>query len=201
MSVYNFAPSPTFGVSEVRFASWVNAFTPEECNKIIELCNQFTMNKATAGGYDENSDYTNVRESTVSWLKLTPESEWIYDRLAWIARNINGEFYKFDLYGFSEHMQFTIYEGENSGHFTWHTDVGAKFGTPPRKLSMIVQLDDPSNYEGGELQIWTGPNPEPVKKEQGLVVAFPSYSLHRVTPVTSGIRRTLVVWVCGPAFK
>jgi PKHD-type hydroxylase len=71
----------------------------------------------------------------------------------------------------------------------------------PRKLSMVLQLSHPSEYEGGDLELMTGNVPHICKKEKGLLYAFPSYILHRVTPITNGTRRTLVVWTSGPRFK
>jgi PKHD-type hydroxylase len=70
-----------------------------------------------------------------------------------------------------------------------------------RKLSLVLQLSDPSEYEGGELQTMSGPNHCAVDRQKGLIAAFPSYMLHRVTPVTKGTRYSLVVWICGPSFK
>ena len=52
-----------------------------------------------------------------------------------------------------------------------------------------------------ELQILAGTSPDSISKIRGLVCGFPSFRLHRVTPVTSGIRKTIVIWVSGPAFK
>jgi PKHD-type hydroxylase len=74
-------------------------------------------------------------------------------------------------------------------------------GSATRKLSLVMQLSDPYEYEGGELQLKTGHNDITIPKQKGLVTIFPSFTLHRVTPLTSGTRRTLVVWVAGPPFK
>jgi PKHD-type hydroxylase len=82
--------------------------------------------------------------------------------------------------------------------YGWHQDYGAKVS---RKLSLTVQLTDPSEYEGGNLQIMTTGTPVNARKQRGLIVAFPSYVLHQVTPVTQGSRQSLVAWVSGPAFK
>jgi PKHD-type hydroxylase len=62
-------------------------------------------------------------------------------------------------------------------------------------------LSDPEEYQGGQLEVYTGVAPQEIKKEKGLISLFPSYVLHRVTPITSGIRKTLVVWICGPSFR
>ena len=70
-----------------------------------------------------------------------------------------------------------------------------------RKLSLVVQLSDPEDYEGGDLEIYTGHEPLVVKKKKGMTAFFPSYQLHGVTPVTKGTRYSLVVWVHGPAFR
>lgn len=203
MSNYIFAPAPTFGVSEHSFVTWENAFNDEEINKLIEHCNTLKFEKASVGVGEECTTVTKIRESKVAWLEHTQDSGWIYDRMAYVARSLNGQFYRFDLYGFSEHMQFTVYEEDSGGHYTWHIDSGggAIGNLAPRKLSCVLQLTDPSEYEGGELELMTAGEPTKVIKKKGLVVAFPSYTLHRVTPITKGTRKSLVVWVTGPAFR
>ena len=67
---------------------------------------------------------------------------------------------------------------------------------PPPKvriLSFTVQLSDPAEYEGGELQIGL----QNMTRTRGSAVVFPSYQLHRVSPVTEGRRASLVGWVMG----
>jgi PKHD-type hydroxylase len=179
---------------------WDSGFSDEEIQRINDLGESKVVNKATVGGISEDKDISNTRISKVTWIDLDASSEWLYDRLAYITRQLNGEYYNFDLYGFWEHMQFTIYDGSSNGHYEWHIDAGIE-DECPRKMSLVLQLSDPSEYEGGELQIMTSKTPVSVDKKKGLVVAFPSYQLHRVTPVTSGVRKTLVVWVTGPSFK
>jgi PKHD-type hydroxylase len=64
----------------------------------------------------------------------------------------------------------------------------------------VLQLTDPSEYEGGNLQVCDG-TIHNVRKQRGLVAAFPSYTLHQVTPVTKGSRQSLVAWITGPSFR
>lgn len=200
--IYNFAPSPTFGVSEHPFVTWESGFTDEELDKIVAYGDEQTKHKAIVGGRSADDDIKAIRESTVAWLPYQQGTDWFYDRMAWVARQLNGQFYKFDLHGFCEDMQFTVYEGSKDGHYTWHVDAGPQGnGSPPRKFSLVLQLSSPEDYEGGELQVLTSAEPVTVEKKRGLIAAFPGYVLHRVTPVTSGIRKTLVVWASGPAFK
>lgn len=201
MANYIFPPSHNFGVSEHPFVTWRKAFTDEEIENIINICEKFPKDAGLVShnGQEEN---TEVRDSQVAWVPQNSDTIWIYDRLSWIARQLNGEFYKFDLFGFAEDFQYTIYNESNQGHYTWHRDNGfLPAGVPPRKLSLVLQLSDPEEYEGGDLEIFTSPKPEAIDKEKGLISVFPSYILHRVTPVTKGVRKSLVIWICGPAFK
>lgn len=108
-------------------------------------------------------------------------------------------FFDFDLYGFVEDFQYIVYNSDNS-HYDWHMDKGT-LTSPPRKLSLVLQLTDPSEYEGGDLELNYCSQPVKTKKERGLVYAFPSWVVHRVTPVTKGVRKTLVVWIAGPKFR
>mgnify|MGYP003679119510 FL=1 len=82
-----------------------------------------------------------------------------------------------------------------------------------RKLSLTLVLSDPNTFEGGELQFYNGEKPfqdmgeikgEQVNKDiqaQGTVIVFDSMDWHRVTPVTKGIRHSVVCWTVGPNFK
>lgn len=198
MSVYQFAPAPNYTTHEENHAYWNNAFSEEQLNTIISICDGLVTNTATVGNNEVIED---IRVSDTAWLGCNPQTQFIYDNLAWAVRNINGQFFDFDLYGFVEDFQYTIYRG-NGGKYDWHLDRGpSKNGQGPRKLSLVLQLSDPSEYEGGDLEIFVKHEPKKIEKKKGLVVMFPSFVLHRVTPVTNGIRRTLVVWVTGPKFK
>ena len=182
------------------FITWENGFTDQELDTIESYCSKLPPDKALISGKSLTDNYTEYRSSKTAWVTYNQETAWLYDKLAFIARQLNSQFYRFDLYGFSEDLQFTIYDSEEKGHYDWHIDSGHDVSVP-RKLSLVLQLSDPSTYAGGDLQILTAKDPLVVKRERGLISAFPSYRLHRVTPVTTGIRKTLVVWIAGPAFK
>lgn len=199
MSNYQFTPSPTFGVTEHPFTTFQNSFSNAELDRIIEIGDSIPLADATIG-IDGGTD-ANIRRSKISWIPQNDQTIWIYDKLAWAMRQLNGQFYKFDMWGFSEDLQYTTYLEEDEGHYSWHQDLGVSGGSGPRKLSLVLQLTDPKDYEGGDLEIFTGTNPTPVLKERGLIAVFPSYQLHRVRPVTRGTRKTIVVWACGPEFK
>jgi PKHD-type hydroxylase len=198
--MYQFLPNRPRNGSTESFITWEDAFTSEEIDRLIALCEANEQKKAQVGSNNDGVVNEKIRRSKVSWLENSADSLWVYDRLAFIARSINSDFYRFDLYGFIEHMQYTVYEDNDQGHYTWHVDAGPNMDAA-RKLSIVLQLSNPEDYEGGELQVFTASEPVAVVKQKGLVAAFPSYTLHRVTPVTKGIRRTLVIWVGGPEFK
>lgn len=198
MSAYHFAPSPDLTTRSETHAYWNNTFSDEQLDKIVQLCDTLSLGSATV---DEGVLAEDMRMSDTGWVSCNPDTQFIYDSLAWAARNLNGQFFDFDLYGFVEDFQYTIYRG-NGGKYDWHMDAGpTRNGAAPRKLSLVLQLSDPSEYEGGELELFLSHQPKKIEKKKGLLVAFPSYILHRVTPVTNGIRRTLVVWIAGPKFK
>ena len=79
-----------------------------------------------------------------------------------------------------------------------HTDWGSIHGT--RKISFTMQLSDPSEYEGGEVVLYDGPQPQVTNKTQGTATFFPSWTLHEVKPITEGERWALVGWFCGPPY-
>jgi len=110
----------------------------------------------------------------------------------------NEERWEFDLTGFGDGLQYTKYFG-GGGHYDWHSDVGLT--VPHRKLSMVVQLSDELEYEGGTLQLNVGHDWLEISKKKGTLVIFPSFVLHRVTPVTSGVRQSLVSWISGPNLR
>ena len=91
-----------------------------------------------------------------------------------------------------------VYHDHEGGHFGWHMDVGPR---TPRKLSLTLQLTDPSRYQGGELQFFTGDIVRTAPRDRGMLIAFPSYMVHQVTPVTAGTRKSIVAWVSGPQFR
>jgi PKHD-type hydroxylase len=113
---------------------------------------------------------------------------------------INAEFYSFDLFGLEPGFQYTIYDGAEGGHYDWHVDLGGH-DVEFRKISLSLQLTDPSDYQGCDLILQAGSGPFGAERARGTLIAFPSYVLHRVTPIQAGIRKSLVIWVAGPPFR
>jgi PKHD-type hydroxylase len=199
MSVYTFAPNPDLTTHEQNYAFWENGFSDSQIADIIQMGEDLAPEDATVGTNKKDNIET-IRKSKVSWISHTQDSNFLYDQMAYIARCLNGQFFELDLFGFVEDMQYTKYQS-GGDHYGWHMDKGSIYPAP-RKMSLVMQLSDPDEYEGGDLEFLAGPG-DPIKatRQKGIVYAFPSYVLHRVTPVTKGTRRSLVVWVAGPKFK
>lgn len=179
---------------------WEGAFTDQELDWLQQQAVNANNRAQVGGGHNNDDDLAKIRRSKVSWLDNTPETNWVFKKLAHVASSLNSQFYRFDLAGFGESLQLTNYDQSEQGMYGWHQDYGGN-RTISRKLSLVLQLTDPAQYEGGNLQIKTGAEPQTVRKQRGLIAAFPSYVLHQVTPVTQGNRQSLVAWVSGPAFK
>jgi len=178
------------------WAYWDQAFTPKECQKIIDYANGFK--KIDASVYNKGELNNEIRESKVVWITPDSDINWVYQRMTDVITKLNADYFNFDLFGFTEGFQFTEYNAP-SGHYGKHVD--SRFNGTVRKLSFVLQLSDAKDYEGGELQIHLSDKPEVMKKEQGTLIAFPSPTLHEVTPITEGRRYSLVGWITGKPFK
>ena len=90
-------------------------------------------------------------------------------------------------------MQYTVYY--DKGHYDWHRDIGSGDEVMKARVNVgIVQLSNPSDYKGGVLQLKHKNEVIDVMKTRGMVTTFPIDMEHKVTPVTSGVRKTLIMW-------
>jgi PKHD-type hydroxylase len=182
-----------FEVDQVNlYAFWNNAFSKEECQKIINIAKDKGLIKGTT------KSESDVRDSKISWLYAVDNIDWVFRRVTDITLNLNERFFKFDLFGLNEGFQFTNYEAP-SGKYGKHVDRAMNIQV--RKLSISIQLTNPEEYEGGELKLYDGEEETIMDKTQGTLIIFPSYVLHEVMPVTKGERNSLVTWVTGKQFK
>lgn len=191
--MYIMPPSPD-STGEMEYA-WVDdLFTESELKEITSIVEVLpkTEGLIMKGGSED------VRKSKVSWVPLSDKAKFIYDKLSMAASKLNSQSFQFDLFGFAEPLQYAVYD-EQGSHYSWHVDKLIA-NLPPRKLSLVLMLSDPSDHEGGDLEFFGTP-PVKMERKKGRLVVFPSYVLHRVTPVEKGIRRSLVAWVCGNKFR
>lgn len=196
---------------------WDNAFSKGELTK---MCEYFSTQGVKRGnvigdkfGKLNTSQHINeeIRVANIRLYQYNPkniETNWIFQRMNYIIESLNNQFYNFNINGY-DYFQYAEYEGYENGRQEFHMDTimgGSKphneHGT--RKLSLTVLLNEPGkDFEGGDLEF----NLEQEKNSisipgmaAGRIVCFPSFMLHRVTPVTKGTRKSLVVWALGPKF-
>jgi PKHD-type hydroxylase len=182
----------------IPWAYWDDAFSPEQLDWIQAEIKKST-GVAQVGNGDGGVVNSDLRRSRIGWMANTPDTSWVFERLGHVVANLNAECFNFDLDGFGESLQLTNYDQETHGMYGWHTDFGKGVS---RKLSLVLQLSDPSEYEGGELQLQPrGATIESMVKKRGRIVVFPAWTLHQVTPVTKGYRQTLVAWISGAPFR
>ena len=174
------------------------AFTPLECDRLVGLAHDSGLRAAGLVGQVANS---NIRRAEIAWIDDVPGAEWVMDRLIRLVADANRDSFGFDLTEFAESPQVARYGAETQGHFGWHSDIGDGPVARRRKLTLVVQLSDPGQYEGGTLEAMPDSNILAARPAQGTAAVFPSFVLHRVTPVTRGTRHSLTVWAHGPAFR
>ena len=178
--------------------AWADVFTPEECKEIIDIGNRVALTRATISKSEDQAIDLSIRDSDVSWLWPKLEHDWIFEKITGATNYLNENYFNFHLSGFAEGLQFTRYVAP-TGHYDRHIDKA--FQDRIRKLSLTIQLSSPDDYEDGELMLFYDRNTKVMPKEQGRMIAFPSYTLHQVAPVTVGTRYSLVAWLTGEAFK
>ena len=161
-----------------------------------------------------------IRKSSNGWID---SSNWIGGFVWYYITRANRENFMYDIIDIDGgQIQYTEYkEGE---YYDWHVDddigrclfndklitsadnhgqnLAVLAGEYIRKLSFTIQLSDPKDYEGGELEFLCG-NDEAffAPNKKGTIIIFDSRVRHRVCEVKSGVRRSLVGWVVGPRWK
>ena len=177
-----------------------DAFKKEFCDAIANA--PVFFQDATVGTGEKVDKNDDIRRSQVSSFSGYFQQPEIYQAVYSLIDNVNLEHFKFDLFDL-ENLQLTKYDHVDQGFYRHHedTDEPNELGVQ-RKLSLTIQLTDPSKYQGGSLVFPDLADHDPAKTlEQGTAIVFPSYLLHGVEPVTSGVRYSLVGWARGPQFR
>ena len=191
-----------------------NIFQKHDITEIQNILNEIPFEKPLVDNQEynlsteENSpskgeENLDVRISKIKWILPNENNIWLFDKITNLIKQANNINYKFDIID-APHIdiQYTEYHGNVKGKYDWHGDTGE--GYPSwRKLSTTILLSDPKEVEGGEFQFFIGGKEETVTMDLNFndMVVFPSYMIHRVSPITKGIRRSLVMWVGGCPFR
>lgn len=171
-------------------------FTPEECNHVISFASKMYATKASVGAGKEGSYKPEIRRVDSYEIPLNNDTKWIFDRIAAAVSSANHEYYNYEIMGITHNLQLLHYKEDEKAFYDWHTDIG-QGNAATRKISISVHLSDPNEYEGGDLIVNDHGVILNTTKEQGCINMFPSYALHKVTPVVKGERWVIVIWVHG----
>jgi predicted 2-oxoglutarate/Fe(II)-dependent dioxygenase YbiX len=200
-----------------RFYIFPQAIPKKECKRLLEYClrnSNFEDASVVKSGFASTfNDVDNdermrrdhkTRKTAVSWI--TDKDKEMNELIWGFIRQANAEHFKYNL-GYFQPIQFARYQ--DGGHYDWHQDASAQdLSQENRKLSLTFSLTDDTTYDGGLLQFFNGNKPyededhdaEQVIKSVGTVIVFDSRDWHRVTPVTRGVRYSIVCWTVGPNF-
>ena len=173
-----------------------NYFNDEKIQLIKNIAENYPIIPGNVSGVIDKS----YRSSKIKWIPYNDETKWLYDEIIKLAKIANNDMWKFKLSNVKDEIQFTEYNAEDEGHYDWHLDFGGSRSST-RKLSIVIQLTDPNEYKGGELQFLYSRSPVNAPNSKGSVIFFPSYLLHRVKKIEYGTRNSLVCWFHGPTFS
>ena len=180
------------------FHSQPAALSPAQCDQVIALAASHQLADAALVG---GANAPQIRSAKLAWLDDIPAAAWVLTTMIGHVAAANRKVFNFDLTDFGESPQVARYTAEGADHFDWHADIGAGVWAAKRKLTIVVQLSDPADYEGGTLQLRADSTITDAAATRGTATIFPSFVLHRVTPVTKGTRWSLTLWAHGPAFR
>ena len=202
-----------------------SALSPKLCDEIISYGKQHQAEMAVTGGYSRQNGKMSKKDINNMQKKRKSDIVWMNDR--WIYKEIHPYIHEANRaagwnfeWDWSESCQFTKY-GVGQ-YYGWHCDSWEEPYNKPddpqshgkiRKLSVTISLNDPTEYEGGNLEFdfrnqvdWERNKKKAIKscseiRPRGSIIVFPSFCWHRVAPVTSGTRYSLVIWNLGYPFR
>lgn len=184
-----------------------NFFTASECDFISHHCSTLKLKEGEE--YNKYSHIPQQRRANIAFIDtITPETQWLYEKFNNIITHYNDSHFDYDITGY-DYMQYAKYGVGDKHDFHMDLPMGTRMldyylTECFRKLSVILLLSEPGvDFEGGNFEInhFSEQFPNNTNMRKGTVLIFPSFMLHRVAPITSGIRQTISVWPIGPKFR
>jgi len=181
-------------------------FTEEDCDAITASAIDSEWREGGVGGYGEDKGAASVvgkaRSCLEQRLPIDQRTGAPLNKISLEISNVNSNGWRFDLSGFvADDMPYLMrYPDTMRGHNDWHVDMGRSHAAS-RKLGFTIQLSNSDEYEGGDLEFRNVEIDPKSLRKKGALAIFPTYWLHRVSPVTKGTRDAVVGWVHGPSFR
>ena len=162
----------------------LDRFLDEEIEDIKKLGDALLWEEGKISG--DKVDHS-IRNTRIAWIHPGPSTWWLFDRAIMVFKSSLP-------FNSLQSMQYTIYDSKGS-HYDWHRDIGSGDNIAKARINVaVLQLSNPGDYKGGVLQIKHEEEVIDVMKMRGMTTTFPIQLLHKVSPVTSGVRKTLIMW-------
>ena len=175
-----------------------NGFNDEDIQRVKDYIQKLEFEESTTFSGNDKS----IRDSQIKWIDCNPETEWLYEKIYNYAKEANDSIFNFKLYFSKDSIQYSKYS--ENGKYDWHIDIGEGENNL-RKLSCSILLNDPKDFEGGDLELFCGETFDSKKNimelKRGYAVFFASFLIHRVMPIIKGNRKSLVMWFGGTPLK
>lgn len=177
-------------------------FDSDTCEKILRDVQSIPVG---AGVIADNRLDSSFRRSNVRFIQSdNPTFQHVFDALWKMAIQANNQFFNVHITKL-DFIQVAEYSADYQGEYKEHHDVFWVNGDPVyhRKLSAVVQLTNPTTYEGGDLVLTETPEHPNVDdiRQQGSAIFFPSFFRHQAKPVTQGTRYSIAAWFEGPKWR
>ena len=184
---------------QAEWVIWRDAFSPDECKSILDRGVDLPEVQANQGENGENPDRS-YRRSKLRWMYENVYQD-LFDKMWKMTNRVNEEYFGFHI-DTLRFMQLTEYHESYKGEYKKHHDVfWMNRSNKHRKISVVLQLTDPTTYDGGELILECQKEAPADYCGQGTVIWFPSFTPHWVNPVTKGMRNSVVCWFEGPRWR
>ena len=194
--VYAISKMQKFWAAHPDFVVRKGFFSDAECDALIETA---LAKPAEPSQFQWGKNDKFRRDTDIVWLYASEGNYDLFKKIGELVAEVNAEKFDFELFGYLRPMQLGRY-GVGQG-YDWHQDLG-KFISSRRKLSLCIQLSSGDDYDGGNVEFFRNDDSAAVcTRDRGTIAIFPSWMMHRVTPITRGIRWSLVAWVEGPPFR
>lgn len=186
---------------KAQYCYFNNFLTKEECENIVSDLKNTLYDFGSLYSSDGEAIHNfSIYRSKIKVLDKIKYSD-LYDKIYLFINKINKEYFYFNIQDMLQ-LRVAEYNSFYGGYFKKHTDLDwVAEKEYHRKITCVIQLTDPNNYDNCDLILEVKKQPEQDKiRQQGTIIIFPSFTPHEVTAITRGTRNSLVVWFTGPHF-
>jgi PKHD-type hydroxylase len=169
--------------------------TSSQCELVIHDASAIGMKRAPVLSKDGAKVKSYTRTCSSCWVPKSTAFQWLYNYVAAVTDEVNNEHYQFDI---TDMQQLQVLRYRPMQWFKWHFDT---YDGSDRKLTMVINLSDPSKYVGGGLQVEGDWENGEKSSDQGAASFFPSWIKHRARAPLLGERWVLVAWITGAAWR